>query len=133
MIGPDALEIASFTKMIRVALLIPILIIFMFVFSSKAHRTEEEKAKPWYKNIPMFLLGFIALAALNCTGIIPTNVSNTLGEISRLFILISISALGLKTSLGKLKEVGWTPIVLMSIDTVFLLLWVIIGIFLIRG
>ena len=120
MIGPDALEIA-------------ILIIFMFVFSSKAHRTEEEKAKPWYKNIPMFLLGFIALAALNCTGIIPTNVSNTLGEISRLFILISISALGLKTSLGKLKEVGWTPIVLMSIDTVFLLLWVIIGIFLIRG
>lgn len=133
MIGPDALEIASLTKMIRVALLIPILIIFMFVFSSKAHRTEEEKAKPWYKNIPMFLLGFIALAALNCTGIIPTNVSNTLGEISRLFILISISALGLKTSLGKLKEVGWTPIVLMSIDTVFLLLWVIIGIFLIRG
>ena len=122
MIGPDALEIASLTKMI-----------FMFVFSSKAHRTEEEKAKPWYKNIPMFLLGFIALAALNCTGIIPTNVSNTLGEISRLFILISISALGLKTSLGKLKEVGWTPIVLMSIDTVFLLLWVIIGIFLIRG
>ena len=132
MIGPDALEIASLTKMIRVALLIPILIIFMFVFSSKAHRTEEEKAKPWYKNIPMFLLGFIALAALNCTGIIPTNVSNTLGEISRLFILISISALGLKTSLGKLKEVGWTPIVLMSIDTVFLLLWVIIGIFLLR-
>ena len=58
MIGPDALEIASLTKMIRVALLIPILIIFMFVFSSKAHRTEEEKAKPWYKNIPMFLLGF---------------------------------------------------------------------------
>lgn len=48
-------------------------------------------------------------------------------------LLISISALGLKTSLGKLKEVGWTPIVLMSIDTVFLLLWVIIGIFLIRG
>ena len=47
--------------------------------------------------------------------------------------MISISALGLKTSLGKLKEVGWTPIVLMSIDTVFLLLWVIIGIFLIRG
>ncbi len=45
MIGPDALEIASLTKMIRVALLIPILIIFMFVFSSKAHRTEEETSQ----------------------------------------------------------------------------------------
>lgn len=133
MIGPDALEIASLTKMIRVALLIPILIIFMFIFANKQHREEEEKAKPWYKNIPMFLLGFIALAALNCFGVIPVKVSDVLGEISRLFILISISALGLKTSLGKLKEVGWTPIVLMSIDTVFLLLWVIIGIFLIRG
>ena len=75
----------------------------------------------------------VSKKSISAAGIIPTNVSNTLGEISRLFILISISALGLKTSLGKLKEVGWTPIVLMSIDTVFLLLWVIIGIFLIRG
>ena len=133
MIGPDALEIASLTKMIRVALLIPILIIFMFVFANKKHRDEEESTKPWYKNIPLFLLGFIALAALNCVGLIPLKVSQTLGEISRLFILIAIAALGLKTSLGKLREVGWTPIVLMLIDTIFLLLWVIIGIFLIRG
>lgn len=132
MIGPDALEIASMTKMLRVAMLIPMLIIFMFVFASKAHRSEEEKSMPWYKNIPLFLIGFIILAALNCTGCIPVKVSEFLGEVSRLFILISIAALGLKTSLGKLRTVGWTPIVLMSIDTVFLLVWMIVGIILLR-
>ena len=46
MIGPDALEIASLTKMIRVALLIPILIIFMFVFSSKHIALKKRKPSP---------------------------------------------------------------------------------------
>ncbi len=132
MIGPDALQIASMTKMLRVAMIIPMLLVFMFIFASKKHREEEEAAKPWYKNIPAFLIWFIVLAGLNVGGVIPADVSNVLGEVSRLFILISIGALGLKTSLGKLKEVGWTPIILMTIDTIFLLLWVIIGIALIK-
>ncbi|MCD8340339.1 MAG: putative sulfate exporter family transporter [Burkholderiales bacterium] len=132
MIGPDALQIASMTKMLRVAMLIPMLILFMFTFASKKHREEEEKAKPWYKNIPTFLVAFIILAALNATGLIPSSISEILGEISRLFILISIAALGLKTSLGKLKEVGWTLIILMTLDTLFLLFWVVGGILLIQ-
>ncbi len=131
MIGPDALQIASMTKMLRVAMLIPMLILFMFIFASKKHRQEEEKAKPWYKNIPMFLVWFIILATLNATGLIPVKISEILGEISRLFILISIAALGLKTSLGKLREVGWTLIILMTLDTFFLLFWVLGGIVLI--
>lgn len=133
MIGPQALEISSMTKMLRVAMLIPMLIIFMFVFADKQHREEEEKAKPWYKNIPLFLIGFIALACLNIAGFIPANVSHILGEVSRLLILISIAALGLKTSLGKLRDVGWTPIILMTVNTIFLLCWILGGILWIQG
>ncbi len=133
MIGPQALEISSMTKMLRVAMLIPMLIVFMFVFADRKHREEEEKAKPWYKNIPLFLLGFIALACLNIAGFIPANISQMLGEISRLLILISIAALGLKTSLGKLRDVGWTPIILMSVNTIFLLCWILGGILWIQG
>ena len=133
MIGPQALEISSMTKMLRVAMLIPMLIIFMFVFADKKHREEEEKAKPWYKNIPLFLIGFIALACLNIAGFIPANISHLLGEISRLLILISIAALGLKTSLGKLRDVGWTPIILMTVNTIFLLCWILGGILWIQG
>lgn len=133
MIGPQALEISSMTKMLRVAMLIPMLIIFMFVFADKQHREEEEKAKPWYKNIPLFLIGFIALACLNIAGFIPANISHILGEVSRLLILISIAALGLKTSLGKLRDVGWTPIILMTVNTIFLLCWILGGILWIQG
>jgi uncharacterized integral membrane protein (TIGR00698 family) len=131
MIGPEALEIASMTKMLRVSMLIPMLILFMLLFSSKGGETQDEKIKPWYRNIPLFLFGFIALALLNVFGFIPEKMSAALGEVSRLFILISIAALGLKTSLGKLRDVGWTPILLMAADTLFLLVWVVSGILLI--
>jgi uncharacterized integral membrane protein (TIGR00698 family) len=131
MIGPEALEIASMTKMLRVSMLIPMLVLFMLFFTAGNSEEAEGKVKPWYRNIPLFLLGFIALALLNVFGFIPEKVSVTLGEVSRLFILISIAALGLKTSLGKLRDVGWTPILLMAADTLFLLVWVVSGILLI--
>ena len=46
-------------------------------------------------------------------------------------ILIVMGALGIKTSLGKLKAVGWAPIVLMPLNTVFLFEWVLAGILLV--
>lgn len=41
-----------------------------------------------------------------------------------------MGALGIKTSLGKLKAVGWAPIILMTANTVFLFVWVLAGILL---
>ncbi len=42
-IGPDCLEIASMTKMLRVAMIIPMLIIFMFIFASKKNTEKLKK------------------------------------------------------------------------------------------
>ena len=58
-------------------------------------------------------------------------VSDTLAKASQLLVLIVMGALGIKTSLGKFKAVGWAPIVLMPLNTVFLFEWVLAGILLV--
>ena len=71
------------------------------------------------------------LATLNVAGIIPISVSDSLAQASQLLILVAMGALGIKTSQGKLKVVGWAPIILMTLDTIFLFVWVLAGILLV--
>jgi uncharacterized membrane protein YadS len=86
----------------------------------------------WLRNVPLFLVGFVVLAALNVTGWMPAAVSAGLGQASRVLILVAIAALGIKTSLGKLRELGWAPLVLMALDSVFIATVVIAGVLLLR-
>lgn len=132
MLGNDALQTATMTKMLRVAMLIPMMFVFTALFAAKGEHGELNGPKTVnpFAQIPLFLIGFVALAALNVAGVIPTSVSDTLAQASQLLILVAMGALGIKTSLGKLKAVGWAPIILMTANTVFLFVWVLAGILL---
>jgi uncharacterized membrane protein YadS len=70
--------------------------------------------------LPWFAYGFLLLAAINSTGWIPAVVQTGVNELSRWCLVISISALGMKTQLKELASVGIKPIVLMVGETVFL-------------
>ena len=132
MLGNDALQTATMTKMLRVAMLIPMMFVFTALFAAKGEHGEPNGPKTVnpFAQIPLFLIGFVVLAALNVAGVIPTSVSDTLAQASQLLILVAMGALGIKTSLGKLKAVGWAPIILMTANTVFLFVWVLAGILL---
>ena len=132
MLGNDALQTATMTKMLRVAMLIPMMFVFTALFAAKGKHGEPNGPKTVnpFAQIPLFLIGFVVLAALNVAGVIPTSVSDTLAQASQLLILVAMGALGIKTSLGKLKAVGWAPIILMTANTVFLFVWVLAGILL---
>lgn len=130
MLGNEALQTATMTKMFRVAMLIPMMFVFTALFATKGQDGESVTPKTVnpFTQIPLFLIGFVVLAVLNVIGVIPIMVSDTLAQASQLLILIAMGALGIKTSLGKLKAVGWAPIILMTLDTIFLFLWVLAGI-----
>ncbi|MEG2153676.1 MAG: putative sulfate exporter family transporter [Burkholderiaceae bacterium] len=130
MIGGDATETATMAKMLRVAMLVPMLILFGMMFRDRSPSAGQ--SVHWTKNIPLFLIGFIVLAVVNVAGWIPKNISTLLGETSRLLILIAIAGLGIKTSLGKLREVGWAPLILMAADSVFLVVVVLTGLVFLR-
>ncbi|MNJ19431.1 hypothetical protein D3C77_137520 [compost metagenome] len=123
MISPATGDIATVVKLLRVALLVPAVVVIAWLFrrqqSTQAH---SERRIPL---VPGFLLAFICLVAVNSSGLMPHFVVQALSETSRACLVVAIAALGLKTSLQKLATVGWRPIALMVGETLFLALLVI--------
>jgi len=70
--------------------------------------------------LPWFAVAFVVLAAVNSTGWVPAPVQGFANDLSRWCLVIAISALGMKTQLKELANVGIKPIVLMVGETVFL-------------
>ena len=81
--------------------------------------------------MPAFVVAFLVLAALNSFGFIPEVAKEAAGHVSRWALLAAIAAVGMKTSIPKLLEVGGPAIWMLVTQTAFLALFVIGGIWLI--
>ncbi len=121
----DAGLVATYTKLFRVALLLPA----VMVVSSFARGETHQKP---YQLIPLFLIVFACLVAVNSLGFIAPPLAKTLAVTSRWCLVCAIAALGMKTSLGELAKIGWRPLILMTLETVFLLSFICIGIALLK-
>jgi uncharacterized integral membrane protein (TIGR00698 family) len=107
-------ETATVVKLLRVALLPVVLLIV--IASLRARPTEG--ARP---GIPWFVVVFAVLVAANSIGLIPAVVAAAASETSRWMLVTAISALGVKTSLKALTEVGGGHIGIVVIETLVLL------------
>ncbi|RDW11689.1 YeiH family protein [Paracoccus thiocyanatus] len=124
-IGPEAGETATLVKLIRVSMLAPVVLCFSLAIRARGLADSRGgKAPPL---LPGFVLGFLVLAALNSLGLVPAAVSELAGQLSRWALLIAIAAVGIKTSLKKMFEVGTGAIALILAETVFLAVFVTIG------
>jgi uncharacterized integral membrane protein (TIGR00698 family) len=111
----DAGEIATFTKMLRVAMLIPIVsAAAIFIPSASKARGNISPRLPW------FLFVFAALFLLNSVVSLSNAMIETTGLISRAMLVLAITALGIQTSLQKLTQYGWRPLGLVVVETLFL-------------
>ncbi|SEH78793.1 YeiH family protein [Paracoccus alkenifer] len=128
-IGPEAGETATLVKLIRVSMLAPVVLVFSLVIRARGLADSSAGGRP--PLLPGFVLGFLALATLNSLGLIPPAVSAAAGAFSRWCLLIAIAAVGIKTSLRKMLEVGGGAIALIVAETVFLGGFVLVGLHLI--
>ncbi|WP_052161610.1 putative sulfate exporter family transporter [Hoeflea sp. BAL378] len=101
-------DTATFVKLLRVALLVPLIVILSLVFSG-SREAGTKRALP----IPFFVIGFAALVIAGSYDAIPELVKDTLLSFSRWCLVVAIAALGMKTSLRKLGDVGGSAIVLI--------------------
>ena len=106
-------NVATFTKLLRVAMLLPVVVTLSFVFH--AHRTTKAG-----RQLPGFLVVFAILVVINSLGVIPTPALAALKTVSRWCLVTAIAALGMKTSLKAMAEVGGRAIGLIVAETVFL-------------
>lgn len=114
MISPEVGDGATFVKLLRVAMLLPVVLVFSLVFRTRG----EGGARP--PLLPGFLVGFAILVVINSLGIIPKPVTDAASHLSRWCLVVAIAALGVKTSLQQLASLGWRPVLMLAVDTVFL-------------
>jgi len=102
--GNEAIDIAVIVKLTRVALLVPVAII-IGIFYRRTAKGEEKKAFS-LSIIPWFILGFLAMSAINSLGIIPANVAQAFVNIAYILIAMAMAGLGLNVEIKTFKELG---------------------------
>ncbi|MDB5418562.1 MAG: hypothetical protein JWP50_1981 [Phenylobacterium sp.] len=119
MISPKTGDVATYVKLLRVAMLLPVVFAIAFVVARGRNRSGGGAAggRPPF---PLFLLGFAALVALNSLGLFDKAVVDGASEVSRWCLVTAIAALGMKTSFKELAAAGWRPVALMVAETAWI-------------
>jgi len=114
-LGPQVLSDAIITKLLRVAFLLPAVTGIAWWVARGGEKTGDARPAP-----PVFLFGFLALAALNSLGVVPAGVKAAITQVSSFLIILAIAALGIKTSLLALARIGMAPVMLLVVETIFI-------------
>ena len=126
---------ATITKMIRVMMLAPVLVVMSFALAGRRRRevaaAQDARAEKSRIAIPWFAFGFIAVICLNSLlqsllGVasvreIPLN--GAIEYIDTFMLTMAMTALGTETSLDKFRQAGAKPFVLAGL----LYVWLVVG------
>ncbi len=128
MISDEVGDIATFTKLLRVACLVPVVIVITLLFAHKGQNKKGRSSLP----LPLFLIAFIVIVAINSASFIPSSVLAGMTELSRWCLIVAMVGLGMKASIKELSSMGWKPVILLLSETLFLVILVIIWLILAR-
>ena len=121
-------DVSTITKLFRVALLVPVVFFLGLGFKMWAKKQESDiEVEDSRLPVPLFVIGFCALVFVNSMGWVPPVVQEPLVGASGWCLVTAIAALGVKTSLKSLVEVGFAPVALMIAETAFIAIWVLLG------
>lgn len=125
-ISENAGDTATLVKLIRVSMLAPVVLVAAVLIRTYADAPEDGKRPPL---LPFFVVGFLALAALNSLGLIPAAIADLMSQASRWMLLIAIAAVGMKTNLKRVLAVGGPAIALLITETLFIAGLILAGIY----
>ncbi len=126
--GTEAGEIAVVTKLARVMMLAPLVIGLSLILARPQaqatgktgdRKTGQAKMNP-VSLLPFFVIGFMALAAINSFGIVPDVIRTPIVAATPVLLTAAMAALGLGTSMSKLRQHGLRPLALAAIASIFI-------------
>jgi uncharacterized integral membrane protein (TIGR00698 family) len=128
-ISPEAGDTATVVKLMRVAMLLPVIVATgLLVRSNGASRSDRlgggllreagEGERP--PLLPWFLAAFLALVVVNSLLPIPAFIQDGGSTASRWCLVTAIAALGIKTHFSEVLDIGWKPVALMIFETLFI-------------
>jgi len=132
--GPAVATTAIVTKLVRVCMLAPTLLILSRIPGLRTRgggdgggdRTAvlPEARNPAAPPMPWFALGFVAVAALNSAVTLDRSALKLAGQASATCLAMAMAGLGLGTDLKKIRELGPRPLILAAA----LWAWLLIGV-----
>lgn len=112
-------DFATMVKLTRTLSIIPVVIIFAIINvrlkqkEALAQGSDEKvtaKGKIRFASLfPWFILGFLALAVINSSGLIPVAVSAGAKTVSKFLMVAALAAIGLNTSFKQMSKSGPSP------------------------
>lgn len=132
--GDEIANVAIITKMIRVMLLVPVLLILGWWAAASARKRlkaasagESDNADGTAKagkgkvQVPWFAFGFLLVIGFNSLDLLPAPVVGWINDFDTFLLTMAMAALGAETSFDKFKQAGAKPFVLATILYVWLL------------
>jgi uncharacterized integral membrane protein (TIGR00698 family) len=117
-------EVSTTVKLVRVALLAPVILVASMFVRNLTH--EHEKASDRPSILPWFVSAFFAIMLLNSTGVIWDGLTSVATALSRWALLSAIVAVGMKTSIKEVIEFGRLPVAVLCLETIFIAVWVLV-------
>ena len=122
-ISETAGDTAAIVKMVRVAMLVPIVMALTIFF-----RQERSSANGIKVSFPFFVIGFIVFVLIGSISSFPAGLKLYILDVSSWCLVTAIAAIGMKTALASLKTVGGQAITIICVETVLLALFVLLAI-----
>lgn len=116
-ISPTVADTAVISKMIRVMMLAPFLLILSWALARSESAVQNRKI-----NIPWFAFLFILTAVFNSFSLLPQGLVDFIVKIDGLLLIAAMTALGLTTHVKAIKQAGVTPLILGLLIYVWLTL-----------
>lgn len=112
--GSAALDVATVVKLTRNALMAPLLV----GIALYAHQGAAAAKKGIWSAVPLFVVGFLALALLRTVGVIDADTASLFDTGAKIFIVAALAGVGLSTVLADLRRTGPLPFLLGAATTV---------------
>ena len=121
-------DLATLTKLVRVAFLMPVVIAIILVFRAQIKRqSASSKIHDASFAVPGFLIAFVVLVIVNSSVDLPTSITQAASEFSRFALVVAIGAIGMKSNLRQLLTVGAKPILILVGETVWIAGFILVG------
>ncbi|MFN3623541.1 MAG: YeiH family protein, partial [Hyphomicrobium sp.] len=116
--GTAAGQFGTIAKLSRVTLLAPVVLTLGVLAVRRGGAAQGTKAKR--PPVPWFVLGFIALIAVNSVIEIPAEAKGWTAATTTFLLSISLAAMGLETDIAKLRAKGARPLMLGAAASLFI-------------
>lgn len=118
--GETAQKIASIVKQTQNALIGVVAFLLALYFSVVVEgKKERPSAAVIWQRFPKFVLGFIITSLIFTFGWIAKDPGKSIAAMKDWAFCLAFVSMGLELSVGQIKKMGWSPIIVYLIVTVF--------------